>query len=276
MFRRKRALAILGLVILIPVVGVAWWLLAPLFTSTTVDEEFPFAFNATVPPGMTMDGIEKIMAGMAKVDSEVNESMPDTIAPESPAEAAVKAKLPGKMAAAALEAVRETMDEAMPPDMPQAVKDAMHDLIEDDLPKAVTQAMVKTLKEAEPETASPVKLKTGAFAGADRVHKGSGQASIYRLPDGSHLLRLDDFKVTNGPDLRVILTRVANPGVSGEVTGPGHVELAKLKGNMGNQNYPIPDDVDISSFESVVIYCKPFRVIFSVAPLGNVNKPKAG
>ena len=48
---------------------------------------------------------------------------------------------------------------------------------------------------------------------------------------------------------------------------PGYLDLGKLKGNRGNQNYPIPADVDISIFNSVVIYCKPFAVVFSVATL---------
>ena len=54
------------------------------------------------------------------------------------------------------------------------------------------------------------------------------------------------------------------------MTAPGHFELAKLKGNIGNQNYVVPADADIASFQSVVIYCKPFRVIFSVASLADV------
>lgn len=49
-------------------------------------------------------------------------------------------------------------------------------------------------------------------------------------------------------DLRVILTPVQNPGGAGEVTAPGHLELAKLKRNLGNQTYEIPGDVDITSF----------------------------
>lgn len=129
---------------------------------------------------------------------------------------------------------------------------------------AMKDAMAKTLPEAP---AQPVKLKTGRFRDQDRFHKGSGGATIYRLADGSQLLRLEDFNVTNGPDLRVILTRAQDPEQAGEVTGPGHLELSKLKGNMGNQNYPVPDDADVSSFNSVVIFCKPFKVIFSVAPL---------
>ena len=48
MLLRKRNLSILAIVILIPIIGIAWWLLAPLFTSTTV-EDFPFAASASVP-----------------------------------------------------------------------------------------------------------------------------------------------------------------------------------------------------------------------------------
>ena len=47
----------------------------------------------------------------------------------------------------------------------------------------------------------------------------------------------------------------------------GFVDLGKLKGNRGNQNYEIPDGVDVAAQGSVVIYCMPFHVIFSVASL---------
>ena len=41
-----------------------------------------------------------------------------------------------------------------------------------------------------------------------------------------------------------------------------------LKGNIGNQNYEIPVNVDVTGYGSVVIYCAPFHVIFATAPLG--------
>ena len=50
---------------------------------------------------------------------------------------------------------------------------------------------------------------------------------------------------------------------------PGYLDLGKQKGNRGNQNYPIPAGTDISTFNSVVIYCKPFTAVFSVASLGD-------
>ena len=110
-------------------------------------------------------------------------------------------------------------------------------------------------------------VKIGTFRDADRFHKGSGSVTIYRLDDGSHVLRLEDFQVTNGPDLRVILSPTSDPQRPDDVTAPGYVELGKLKGNIGNQNYPIDAGVDVSAMGSVVIYCKPFRVLFAVAGL---------
>ncbi len=109
-------------------------------------------------------------------------------------------------------------------------------------------------------------VKTGSFRDADSFHKGSGQATIYRLADGEHVLRVEDLRVTNGPDLRVLLSGHSDPMSQGDFDSEEYVELDKLKGNMGNQNYPIPE-MDLSQYRSVVIYCKPFHVIFSVAPL---------
>lgn len=108
-------------------------------------------------------------------------------------------------------------------------------------------------------------LGSGVFQDADDFHQGSGTATIYQLEDGSRILRFEDFDVTNGPDLRVLLASGTSPTTSEELGD--YVELAGLKGNLGDQNYEIPDDVDLSRFSSVVIYCKPFHVVFSVASL---------
>ena len=75
------------------------------------------------------------------------------------------------------------------------------------------------------------------------------KVTIYDLPDGSTLLRLEDFQVTNGPDLRVILSPNANPESSSEVLEAGFIEMSKLKGNMGNQSYPLPAVNDMVTFK---------------------------
>ena len=135
------------------------------------------------------------------------------------------------------------------------------------------EAMEKPEEQpAAPETQPvAVRLKIGELKDADSFHKGSGQAIIYRGPDGSHLLRLENLSVTNGPDLHVLLSPHPDPQSRDQVKQPGYVDLGKLKGNKGNQNYEIPSEVDVSIQGSVVIYCKPFSVIFSVAPLQDVS-----
>ena len=118
-----------------------------------------------------------------------------------------------------------------------------------------------------PAMSAAMVLSMGNFRDADSFHKGSGTATVYQLEDGSHVLRFEDFRVTNGPDLRVLLSKASDIADKGEFQQYEYVELDRLKGNIGNQNYVIPADLDVSEYGSVVIYCKPFQVLFSVAPL---------
>ena len=118
-----------------------------------------------------------------------------------------------------------------------------------------------------PAMSSAMALSMGNFRGADSFHKGSGSATVYQLEDGSHVLRFEDFRVTNGPDLRVLLSKASDISDKGEFQQYDYVELDRLKGNIGNQNYVIPANIDVSEYGSVVIYCKPFHVLFSVASL---------
>lgn len=113
----------------------------------------------------------------------------------------------------------------------------------------------------------PIALLQGEFKGKDSFHAGSGKAAIFMLSDDKRIVRFENFSVTNGPDLRVILSSNASPQNREELEANGYVELGALKGNVGNQNYDIPPDVDITKYKSVVIYCKPFHVVFATADL---------
>ena len=137
-----------------------------------------------------------------------------------------------------------------------------------DVEEAMLDAEGETIPASEDMPAGePVALVTGEIVGADSFHQGSGTATIYELADGSRILRLEDLDVTNGPDLHVLLSPVSNPEDRSEVTAEGYIDLGGLKGNIGNQNYEIPADFVIGDEISVVIYCKPFHVIFSTATL---------
>jgi hypothetical protein len=114
-----------------------------------------------------------------------------------------------------------------------------------------------------PETPAPPSAeKKGTFTETDIIHKGSGEALIYPNAKGGPTLRLQNFSVTRGPDLYVYLSKNTNikDNGMGEFTN-----LGKLKSSKGNQNYSLPEDW--KNYNSVVIWCKAFGVLFSEAEL---------
>jgi hypothetical protein len=110
-------------------------------------------------------------------------------------------------------------------------------------------------------------LAQGAFY--DIAHHGMGTATIYQLEDGSQVLRFEDFEVLNGPELHVYLAPIDPVPDTIGVELEGAIDLGLLKGNIGNQNYELPPDLDISQHKSVVIWCQPFRVPFNAASLNS-------
>jgi len=101
---------------------------------------------------------------------------------------------------------------------------------------------------------------SGTFVGVnDGIHNAEGFAKVLPLDEGSQILRLENFKTTNGPDLYVYLSTDENAS--------DFVNLGMLKANNGNQNYEIPDDVDLEKYDKVLIWCKSFSVLFGSAEL---------
>lgn len=110
-------------------------------------------------------------------------------------------------------------------------------------------------------------LATGTFHG--NVHKTSGRATIYQQEDGKLVLRLTNFKTSNGPDVHVILIAAKDAADDANFikSSTDRIELGKLKGNEGDQNYEIPSGTDLSKFQTVSIYCERFDANFGAAPL---------
>ncbi|MEM7271861.1 MAG: DM13 domain-containing protein [Actinomycetota bacterium] len=111
-------------------------------------------------------------------------------------------------------------------------------------------------EEEDPMPAEIVTLASGQFSGESR-YTVVGTASV--LNDGSEqrFLRFEGFESNNGPDLKVYLR--ADDG--------DFINLGELKGNIGDQNYEIPTDVDLSVYDTVQIWCERFGVNFGFAEL---------
>ena len=267
-WRYRKPLGIAAAPLLAVTLWLAWSLAAPLFTNVTVDEAFPYAATAAVPDGMDREDVERIFAGMAQVDAPVTETMPAPAAiaaaalaaDEAAAEDALTVITPARreMLEQAMTTARSAMDAATMDEAAAMTGEAV---------AMLEQAIAESAMTAPPAAAPPQPIARGRFKDADAFHKGSGEATIYRTADGAHLLRLENLDVTNGPALHVVLSTHPDPERSQQVKQEGYVDLGDLKGNRGNQNYPIPAGVDPSAHQSVVIYCYPFAVVFSVATL---------
>ncbi|HMQ27157.1 MAG TPA: DM13 domain-containing protein [Acidimicrobiales bacterium] len=117
-----------------------------------------------------------------------------------------------------------------------------------------------------PTTAAPTVqvLAQGSFVPRD--HPASGTASV--LGDGTdqRFLRFEDFATDNGPDLNVYLSTAPADADQGAFDDD-FVDLGDLQGNVGDQNYEVPADVDLSRYRTVVIWCVRFGVAFGAADL---------
>ena len=118
--------------------------------------------------------------------------------------------------------------------------------------------------EVAAQTAAAGVLLSGEFRSI--AHETHGTATVHEL-GGRRVLRLTEFMTSNGPDVRVYLVAANDAADNETVTKAGFVELGKLKGTEGDQNYDIPVGLDLGRYRAVTIWCRRFSVNFATAPL---------
>ena len=109
-------------------------------------------------------------------------------------------------------------------------------------------------------------LGRGSFVHADpddALHYGKGGVTVYQ-----DLLHLEaDFEVGPGPKYHVYLVPDANVTADTEVEKTSFIDLGRLKAFSGSQNYSVPEDIDLSQYQTVVIWCEQFGVLISPAKI---------
>jgi len=134
--------------------------------------------------------------------------------------------------------------------------------VDEGVPAATTAS--GPARQASPVAGSETVLSRSNLQSLE--HQTSGTVLLIQFPGGGRILRLENLATSNGPDLRVYLsTSPASPDWHGY--NRDFVDLGALKGNLGNQNYTLPDGVDLARYRSAVIWCRQFKVGFAVAPL---------
>ena len=107
----------------------------------------------------------------------------------------------------------------------------------------------------------PTLRGSGKFVGL-AGHEGRGDAGFFALEDGSQVLRLENFDVQNGPDLRLYVV----PGADRTDRTDDSLYLGELRGNVGDQTYELPDDFVLPAGAwTVLVWCEAFSVEFVAA-----------
>lgn len=142
----------------------------------------------------------------------------------------------------------KSVDEALP------TATAPSTVITAEAAQANAPATPATTEAPAPVQTGPQKVTTGHLRGL-AGHRGAGEAAIYRQPDGSHLVRLEDFDVSSVPSPVLYLVPGANrQGIEGAV------KLGGLRGNNGSQNFTVPAGTDVSGSQTVLVWCDAFSV----------------
>lgn len=220
-------LALTGLLV-VAALAFAWWTISPLFIRTTLVEGQDIALPAATQGAGAMEKPSEAAGEMMEKASPTAEAMMEKPA-ETPA-AAMEKPADGAMASTDGGAQDKPADAAMM------------------------------------DAKGPQVLGVGNFDRKDDVHYANGQAILARQEDGSTAVRLQELDAANGPDLYVYASEHPNPTKSEELNTGGY-NLGTLKATTGSFSYTLDPSIDPSKIKSVVIYCKAFSVIFSVAAL---------
>ncbi|MEO6639288.1 MAG: DM13 domain-containing protein [Ginsengibacter sp.] len=118
--------------------------------------------------------------------------------------------------------------------------------------KASTETLNQVISPAD--TAAIVKYN-GSFSNGPSGAV-SGLVKIY-LKNGKYILSLENFSTSNGPDLKVYLSKEKFP--------VNFIKLGDLQSTNGNQLYNIPGMPDFELYKYVQIHCEKFDHLFGYA-----------
>jgi hypothetical protein len=105
-------------------------------------------------------------------------------------------------------------------------------------------------------------LRSGELGYVDALHNGKGPVRLVEL-GVQRFVRFEDVMITNAPDVHVYLSRETG-GKWDEGTS---LYLGALKATNGSFNYDVAATADVTSFQSVVVWCRAFRVLITWADL---------
>lgn len=104
-----------------------------------------------------------------------------------------------------------------------------------------------------------------SIASGDFVRKSKRLSGSYEVIQrgGQTIIRFaDNFNASAGPDLKVFLSPTSIRNASGRNATDGSIKLGLVKSTSGVQEYIVPAGVNIANFNSVLIHCEAYSVLW--------------
>jgi len=127
---------------------------------------------------------------------------------------------------------------------------------------------------AQTATAEQVLGASGTFA--KKKYKIKGDWSVVQRNGQTYIKLSEDFKTKNGPDLKIFLSPKTVAAVNGKNAVNGAINLGALKSNKGGQEYLVPAGVNLANFNSVLVHCEAYSVLWGAGDLSTAPSAKLG
>ncbi|MEL6244921.1 MAG: DM13 domain-containing protein [Pseudomonadota bacterium] len=107
---------------------------------------------------------------------------------------------------------------------------------------------------------SAAELPSGDFVRKQKRLKGGWH--VEQRGEQTVIVFEDDFRAAGGPDLKVFLSPQTVSDVNGKTAVNGSVLLGELTATKGGQEYIVPAGVNLADFESVLVHCEAYSVLW--------------
>lgn len=235
-----RKSSLIGILIVLIAIPIGVYTISPLFIETSIDEPLPDnilssiekAQDTTLISEKTDEMKEKLDTLFEQIDNELEKTDDKRVV---------------------LNSLLVEMDDMIK--NAGVAKDEIIKQIEEKYGEMVTEELLD-----DTMTEEMIKSYKGTFIGVgDGIHDVRGDVKVLKLDDGSKIVRFENFKSANGPALHVYL--------STDRSDNDYIDIGSLKATQGNQNYEISGDIDLEKYDNVLVWCKPFSVLFGHAEL---------
>ncbi len=135
---------------------------------------------------------------------------------------------------------------------------------------AAALAMTTLTPVATIAAPSAYAMEAGALPSGDFVRKQKrlkGAYTVEQRGDQTVIVFSEDFRAARGPDLKVFLSPKTIADVDGNTAVDGSVLLGELSSTKGAQEYILPAGVILSDFNSVLVHCEAYSVLWGGSDL---------